>query len=94
MIRALAEQAIRENRDVTDQTWPNPKYEPKYVTPASHDVLDALRLPLLFHGAGPWDDAKRLAWLRITGTEEATTKVMCDHLRMVLGIVEGHRDGR
>lgn len=52
------------------------------------DVVVALKLPLLFHGGGIWDDEKRAEWLRITGTTEATTKVMCEHLRSVLEMLE------
>lgn len=44
----------------------------------------ALDLPLLFHSGGPWDDAKRLRWLQITGTDEATTRVMGDTIRTLL----------
>src|SRR5262245_61865803 len=44
-------------------------------------LREALRLPLLFHSGGPWDDSRRLEWCRITGTDEATTKVMCDTIR-------------
>jgi len=44
----------------------------------------ALELPLLFHGAGPWDEAKRARWKAITGSDEATNKVMCDHIRKAL----------
>lgn len=44
----------------------------------------ALELPLLFHGGGPWDDAKRLRWVELTGNREATTKVLCDAIREAL----------
>ena len=48
-------------------------------------LREALRLTLLFHSGSPWDDSKRLAWLKITGVEEATTKVLCDTIRAALG---------
>ena len=51
---------------------------------ASLSLRDALELPLLFHGAGPWDEAKRARWKAITGSDEATNKVMCDHIRKAL----------
>lgn len=44
----------------------------------------ALELPLLFHGGGVWDDAKRLRWADLTGNREATTKVLCDAIREAL----------
>jgi len=36
---------------------------------------------LLFHRGGPWTDADRQMWLALTGTEEATTKTLCDFAR-------------
>lgn len=51
---------------------------------ASGALRSALELPLLFHGGSPWDDAKRARWKAITGSDEATTRVMCDHIRKVL----------
>jgi hypothetical protein len=44
----------------------------------------ALRLVLDFHGAGHWDETRRHRWQVATGTDEATTRVMCDHIRQVL----------
>lgn len=52
------------------------------------NVRDALRLPLLFHHGGPWTPADRAEWIRITGVDEATTKVMCDHIRATLAASE------
>ncbi len=46
---------------------------------------DAFRAVLLFHGGGEWNGEKRAEWKRITGSDEATTKVLCDHIRLVLG---------
>lgn len=45
---------------------------------------EALRLPLLFHGGDWWDMAVRGEWHKITGSDEATTKAMCDHIRAAL----------
>lgn len=52
------------------------------------NVRDALRLPLLFHHGGPWTPEDRAEWIRITGVDEATTKVMCDHIRATLAASE------
>lgn len=65
-------------------TFLNPKYEPKYTGEGTLDPQDALRLVLLFHNAAQWSLEERDEWLRITGTTEASTKVMCDHIRAVL----------
>lgn len=58
--------------------------EPDYIADVSTDIFDALRLVLLFYSAGCWDDAKQQEWLRISGTKEATTKALCDHIRSAL----------
>jgi hypothetical protein len=41
---------------------------------------DALKLPLMFHRGGIWSAEDVAEWRRITGSDEATTKVMCDHI--------------
>jgi len=46
------------------------------------DVLEAV---LLFHSASPWTEAKREQWLALTQTTEATTRVLCDTVRIALG---------
>lgn len=48
-------------------------------------VQEALELPLLFHSGGAWDDDKRARWKAITGSDDASTKAMCDHIRETLG---------
>lgn len=58
--------------------------EPRYAQEPSYGVMDALRLVLLFHDSGPWTSSRRAEWLRIVGTTEATTKVLCDHIRSAL----------
>lgn len=59
-----------------------------YTGEPSYSLLDAIKLPLLFHAGGAWDDQRKAEWLRITGTNEATAKVMCDHLRSALSVHE------
>ena len=71
---------------VTDKTFPNPQYDPEYTGEPSFAIEDCLQLPLLFHDGGRWTGEKIDEWFRITGTTEASTKVMCDHLRRALGI--------
>ena len=60
--------------------------EPAYEREPSYDVADALGLVLMFHGGGEWNESKRAEWLRITGTREATTRVLCDHVRSALAV--------
>ena len=59
---------------------------------AAHTPMEAaLELPLMFHAGGPWDDAKRARWKEITGTEEVTTRVMCNMVRSALGMPKAAR---
>lgn len=44
----------------------------------------ALELVLIFHQGGKWSDRDQVRWQEITGSTEATNKVMCDHVRSVL----------
>lgn len=44
----------------------------------------ALEAALLFHGGGLWDKEKSSKWFQLTKSHEATTKVLCDHIRKVL----------
>jgi|GEM_PF-6315552 len=60
--------------------------EPHYTQEPSYGVMDALRLVLLFYDRGPWTSSRRAEWIRISGTTEATTKVLCDHIRSALAI--------
>jgi hypothetical protein len=50
-------------------------------------LVAALRLPLLFHGGGDWTEERRAEWKALTGSDEATTKVMCDTIRAALARV-------
>jgi hypothetical protein len=47
-------------------------------------IDDACRAVLMFHEGGEWTAERRAEWKRITGSDEATTKVLCDHIRLVL----------
>jgi hypothetical protein len=44
----------------------------------------ALELPLLFHSGRQWDQTQIARWESITGSKDAYTKLMCDHIRTVL----------
>ena len=46
-------------------------------------LRDALKLVLLFY-VGVWSPANRQKWKDITEKYEATTKIMCDHIRSAL----------
>lgn len=51
-------------------------------------LTESIELVLLFHSGTFWDAAKAEQWRSITGNAEATTKVLCDHLRKVLKDIE------
>lgn len=48
------------------------------------DLVAALKLVLMFHSGKPFGQKARTGWYAITGKHDATTKVMCDHIRKVL----------
>lgn len=58
------------------------------------DLARALEAVLLFHAGGPWDEARVQRWRTLTGSEEATTKTMCDAVRKALANYEVLRDVR
>ncbi len=45
----------------------------------------ALKAVLLFHSASPWDSEKKTRWWNLTQTDEATTRNLCDCVRLALG---------
>ncbi len=51
----------------------------------SIEMKKALKLVLLFHDGSYWGPEKQHHWRATTGVCEATTNVMCDHIRKVLG---------
>lgn len=53
-------------------------------------ALDAMNGVLLFHSGSPWDAAKQEEWRHLTTCvlgepKEATTRTMCDMIRVALG---------
>ena len=63
--------------------------DPKYKSEPSYNLLDALKLVPLFYSIG-WTPEKKAEWLRITGSSEATTKVMCEHILSAIAVLESH----
>ena len=51
---------------------------------AAPEMKEALGLVLRFHAGGLWTPENAEEWERITGSRDATTKAMCDHIRAVL----------
>lgn len=51
---------------------------------AAPTMEQALRAVLLFHSSSPWTAEKSRLWEEFTGTPEATTKILCDTLRVIL----------
>lgn len=47
-------------------------------------LLAALEIPLLFHSSEPWTAERCNQWDILTGSTEATTKVMCDAIRAAI----------
>lgn len=45
---------------------------------------DIGRATILFHGGGEWSAEKANEWYCLTGTDEATSKVLCDFIRQCL----------
>lgn len=58
---------------------------PTLCAVSSKDLLDALEAVLLFHSASPWTEAKKIQWWNLTQTNEATTRNLCDKVRISLG---------
>lgn len=54
------------------------------VMVAAPDLLDAARAALLFHSASPWDVEKAAEWKRLTGSDDATTRALCEFLRVAI----------
>jgi hypothetical protein len=82
---AIAPAALREQMaEGTEDAMTT--HEPSYDTEPTYGMRNALRLVLLFHAGGEWDQGRRDEWKRLTGTSEATTKVLCDHIRSALMI--------
>lgn len=48
-------------------------------------MREALELVLLFHRADWWKPECQEKWKSVTGEEMVTTKVLCNHIRKVLG---------
>ena len=44
----------------------------------------ALEAVLLFHSGREWDGDARAKWRELTGSSEATTKVLCDCVRKAM----------
>lgn len=63
-----------------------PHREPSYDTEPTYGMRNALRAVLLFYAGGPWTQDRRDEWRRLTGSTEASTKVLCDHARSALAI--------
>lgn len=53
------------------------------------NMAEALHAVLLFHSGDRWDTEKNARWLLLTGSEEATTKVLCDTVRAALADAAG-----
>jgi len=50
-------------------------------------LIDALEAVLLFHSASPWTEENKTRWWNLTQSNEATTRVLCDCIRIRLGML-------
>lgn len=48
------------------------------------DAEKLARAVLLFHRGGPWSDTDRELWRHYTGSDDATTRSLCDLARRVM----------
>jgi hypothetical protein len=66
------------------------EFQAKFIA-ADHRIREleaALRAVLLFHGASQWTPDVCSDWKELTGTDEATTRTLCDTVRAALGKLE------
>jgi len=57
-------------------------------------ITAALEAVLLFQSDTPWTTHKMNRWLALTGTTDATTKVLCDTVRTALQAHKKHQEGQ
>lgn len=61
------------------------------AAPALRDACEAV---LMFHSGGAWDAARAEEWLALTGSNEATTKALCDFVRKAVNLADnGEKEG-
>lgn len=58
--------------------------EDAHLIAESPAMYDALKAVLLFYSAKRLNDESRAEWKALTGSDEATTKVLCDHIHAVI----------
>lgn len=51
----------------------------------SREMERALEAVLLFYSGGGWGPESQAYWLELTGTEECTTRNLCDFVRKAYG---------
>ncbi len=51
---------------------------------AAPELYEACKAVLMFHRGGPWEDNDAEEWKRLTGQEDATTKVLCNTVRAAI----------
>lgn len=54
-------------------------------------LMQACTATLLFHSGQPWTQNNATQWFLLTGSQEATAKVLCDFVRSVLDKISQHR---
>jgi len=56
---------------------------------AAPDLLAACEATVLFYNAAYWTEAEAARWRQLTGTEGATTKMLCDMHRAAIAKARG-----
>ena len=56
---------------------------------ASHDLLLCAEATLLFHSGGMWSEKTSARWKELTGTDNATNKMLCDMHRAAIAKARG-----
>jgi hypothetical protein len=54
------------------------------LRPVVSGLVAACRAALLWHSGSPWDQTKHEEWQRLVGRPDATTKALCDRIRLAL----------
>lgn len=65
--------------------WRDPRHH-ACAEGAVERLMEVVEAFLLFHDGGYWDAPKASRWKSLTGSEEATTKVLCDFARQVMAL--------
>ncbi len=84
-MRSFYTQMLAELNKIDGVSRSKMKYTKAARSACDKSMLQALFLVIVFHQGGEWNDKKREFWKRLTGDDDATTKSLCSHIRVVIG---------